>query len=144
MNKIQGIICFLLGSSIALEYGVPLRPYILSEVCKEPFKKCKACEDPVKTEWGCQFVARVQKSIHGEKVVWKNVLYATPISDDNAHMVVYGCVWDMVTYRAANGKNGTIYMYWNPSGRALSADPNIRQVSHHPTCLLYTSDAADE
>ena len=133
MTKIQGIICFVLGSSVAMVYGVPLRPYLLSKVCKKPFEKCKACEDPVKTEECCRFVARVQEFIHGEKVVWKNVVYATPVPGDNAHMVVYGCVWDMVTYKESNERNGTIYMYWNPDGRALSADPNIRQVCHDPT-----------
>jgi hypothetical protein len=130
MNKIQSIICFVLGSSIASEFDVPLRPYILSKVCKEPFKKCKPCKDPVNTEQGCHFVSRIQAFTHG-----KNVVYAKPIPGDSAHLVVYGCVWDTITYIESNKRNGTIYMYFNPAGRALSADPNIRQVCYDPTVV---------
>ena len=48
--------------------------------------------------------------------------------EGNGADLPYGCISDKVS-------SGSHYMYWNPKGRAISADPNIRQICHEQDSL---------
>ena len=61
----------------------------------------------------CHEAANLAKSV---------LLTADNITGLGAHLP-YGCISDKVS-------SGSHYMYWNPKGRAISADPNIRQICH--------------
>ena len=70
-----------------------------------------SCRNPVNETNVCQEAADLAKI---------EFLTAEDIEGNGADLP-YGCISDKVT-------PGFHYMYWNPNGVAISADPNIRQI----------------
>ena len=72
-----------------------------------------SCQNPVNETKVCQEAASLAKI---------QFLTEENIIGDGTDLP-YGCISDKVS-------SGSHYMYWNPKGRAISADPNIRQICH--------------